>query len=63
MLDPLQPEWKKSSYSTGTGQECVEVFSTKGETIGIRDSKMGCTNGIFLKNRDWVAFISDLDGF
>lgn len=32
------PQWRKSSYSTGGGDDCVELAAID-RTIGIRDSK------------------------
>jgi hypothetical protein len=37
-LDQTVPLWRKSSYSDGTGGECVEVAATPGHVL-IRDSK------------------------
>jgi hypothetical protein len=37
-LDPTVVRWRKSSYSAGTGGECVEVAATPGQVL-IRDSK------------------------
>lgn len=31
-------DWRKSTYSNGTGGECVEIASAPGQ-IGVRDTK------------------------
>ena len=37
-------EWRKSSYSSGTGGECLEVADNlPGAVVPVRDSKNGLT--------------------
>lgn len=49
MLDPRPLRWKKSSYSTGTGQECVEVTHFDSfKNIAIRDSEKSDSNQIII---------------
>jgi hypothetical protein len=51
--------WRKSSYSTSNGGDCVEVATTP-RTITVRDSKdpNGPTLGFNLG--DWQAFTHDV---
>jgi hypothetical protein len=37
-LNPLAVQWRKSSYSGGSGGECVEVAAVAGRVL-VRDSK------------------------
>ena len=37
--------WRKSSYSTGNGGECVEVGTTIGAAVAVRDTKDRDTQG------------------
>ncbi|MGW8882932.1 DUF397 domain-containing protein, partial [Streptomyces mirabilis] len=34
----ITPKWRKSSYSNGTGGECVETADLQ-STVSVRDSK------------------------
>lgn len=51
------PQWRKSSYSNGTGGECVEVaeFSV---SIGVRDSKMTEGTAIAVSRTAWAGFVA-----
>jgi len=53
------PPWKKSSYSSDKGQECVELSQSR-ETTSIRDSKN--TNGpvVRIPHREWIHLIGTL---
>jgi hypothetical protein len=58
----LPTAWRKSSYSTGTGN-CVEVAPTAEGGVVIRHSKHPSAGTITFPNRDWAAFVRDgLDG-
>ena len=48
--------WFKSSYSTGSGGECVEVAARPG-TIHIRDSKDKAGPTLRVASRGWAAFV------
>ncbi|WP_405805080.1 DUF397 domain-containing protein [Streptomyces sp. NBC_00210] len=48
--------WFKSSYSTGSGGECVEVAARTG-TIHIRDSKDNAGPTLRVASRGWAAFV------
>ncbi|MEU4891908.1 DUF397 domain-containing protein [Streptomyces sp. NPDC044780] len=57
-ISPLQ--WRKSSYSNGSGGNCVEVAGLAGEGTAVRDSKVpggpvvGFSGGAW---RDFVAAV------
>ncbi|MFF3610283.1 DUF397 domain-containing protein [Streptomyces sp. NPDC002580] len=59
MPDPLAPLWFKSSYSGGSGTECVECAHTNRGTL-IRDSKTPVGPIIAVRPSTWRAFICRL---
>ncbi|MFD9480942.1 DUF397 domain-containing protein [Streptomyces nojiriensis] len=57
-MRPLtHPHWRKSSYSNGTGGECVEVAQTP-ECIGVRDSKHPQSPVLLFHPHTWAAFLA-----
>lgn len=50
--------WHKSSYSGGTGGQCVEVATTP-EYVGIRDTKNRPQGYLTVSPKTWRAFIKD----
>lgn len=48
--------WFKSSYSTGSGGECVEVAARPG-TIHVRDSKDKAGPTLRVTSGGWAAFV------
>jgi len=58
--------WRKSSYSTGNGGECVEVGTTIGAAVAVRDTKdrdaKGNSAGLVLRftPRAWARFTTTL---
>jgi hypothetical protein len=38
-MDVTRAEWRKSSYSSGNGGQCVEVARNLLGVVGVRDSK------------------------
>ncbi|MDX6393419.1 MAG: hypothetical protein QOJ73_4482 [Streptosporangiaceae bacterium] len=38
-MDVTRAEWRKSSYSSGNGGQCVEVARNLPGVVGVRDSK------------------------
>ncbi|WP_406169586.1 DUF397 domain-containing protein [Streptomyces sp. NBC_00996] len=55
MTPPPAPSWFKSSYSGGSGTECLECVHTRDETL-VRDSK--CDGGpvLIVRGQAWRAF-------
>ncbi|QCX79225.1 hypothetical protein C9F11_28125 [Streptomyces sp. YIM 121038] len=53
--------WFKSSYSDGTGQNCIEVADLAGQVgggVGIRDSKDPEGPALVLGRPAWAAFVA-----
>ncbi|WP_329616058.1 DUF397 domain-containing protein [Streptomyces brevispora] len=53
------PRWRKSSYSNGTGGECVEVADL-GSAVGVRDSKRLGRAHIAVRPAAWAQFVASL---
>ncbi|MFF2187425.1 DUF397 domain-containing protein [Streptomyces sp. NPDC058155] len=53
------PQWRKSSYSNGTGGECVEVADLAGITA-VRDSKVPAGPRIAIRHAAWAGFVGAL---
>jgi hypothetical protein len=54
-----EQQWFKSSYSGGSGTECVECASVEGGIL-VRDSKRNDGAALAVKGRAWRAFIDNL---
>ncbi|MBZ9638491.1 DUF397 domain-containing protein [Streptomyces sp. PSKA30] len=52
----VESAWLRSSYSTGSGGECVEVAACSG-TVHIRDSKDRTRPVLSVSSGEWTAFI------
>ncbi|MGV9318236.1 DUF397 domain-containing protein [Streptomyces sp. NPDC003660] len=48
--------WVKSSYSDGTGNNCIEVADQHSK-IYVRDSKDKARPGLALSPRTWASFV------
>lgn len=48
--------WRKSSYSTSQGGQCIEVAATP-EFVGIRDTKNRALGHLAMSPQAWSAFI------
>lgn len=55
-MDLSRIEWRKSSYSTGNGGNCVEV-GTGRQLIAVRDSKDPNGPALAFSRGDWDVFI------
>lgn len=55
--DLSQAIWRKSSYSSSTGQNCVEVAINLPDFVAVHDSKKpdGCK--LLFSHADWNAFV------
>ena len=49
--------WRKSSYSTGSGGDCVEVASCPAGTVAVRDSKDRGGPELAVSDRAWSQFV------
>lgn len=56
----LAPEqaWFKSSYSDGTGQNCIEAARLTPTGIAVRDSKNPTGPALLLPATAWAPFLS-----
>jgi len=55
-MDHERAHWFKSSYSGGSGTECVEVADLA-RTIGIRDSKRPEGPRVAVRRSAWTEFV------
>ncbi len=53
------PTWRKSSYSGGTAENCIEVASMPGGTA-VRDSKQHRGPIVTVPSGDWAEFIGSI---
>ncbi|MFD7893600.1 DUF397 domain-containing protein [Streptomyces sp. NPDC059743] len=53
---PEEAAWFKSSYSDGTGNNCVEIAHLA-PWVGIRDSKNAASATLLVPATTWTAFI------
>lgn len=58
---PVLTRWRKSSYSNGTGGECVEVTDLEG-AVGVRDSTQLGGPHIAVRHSAWSEFVASLRG-
>lgn len=57
--DQADLRWRKSSFSNGTGGECVEVAATPDGGRAMRDSKLGDASPVLrFTGAEWRAFIA-----
>ncbi|MFF7471826.1 DUF397 domain-containing protein [Streptomyces sp. NPDC008092] len=57
LIEPVpESAWFKSSYSTGSGGECVEVAARPG-TVHVRDSKDTTRAALALDPTAWTTFV------
>ncbi|MFH9084436.1 DUF397 domain-containing protein [Streptomyces sp. NPDC017673] len=55
--------WRKSSYSNGSGGECVEVADAHPNLIPVRDSKKPQDSPVLLfRPLAWSTFLDSLKG-
>jgi hypothetical protein len=59
MDDITRVSWRKSSYSSGNGGNCVEVASTP-RTVAVRDSKDPHGPALAITAARWQAFTDAL---
>ncbi|MEV6741258.1 DUF397 domain-containing protein [Streptomyces sp. NPDC051104] len=55
---PTGIQWRKSSYSSDQGGECVEFAEILGATIAVRDSKTPAGPVLTLAPATFSAFVS-----
>ncbi|MER5210024.1 DUF397 domain-containing protein [Streptomyces sp. NPDC002838] len=52
--------WHKSSYSGGSGGDCLEVAASHPTVIPVRDSKNPLGPKLVFRSETWSAFIENL---
>lgn len=52
--------WRKSSYSSSTGQNCIEVAANLPGIVAVRDSKNPDGPKSLVRLADWQAFLTDV---
>ncbi len=48
--------WRKSSYSSSTGQNCVEVAAMP-DIVAVRDSQDAQGSELLISRADWQSFV------
>ncbi|MEU3351893.1 DUF397 domain-containing protein [Streptomyces sp. NPDC037389] len=56
----VQAGWFKSSYSNGTGGECLEAAFTADGTTSVRDSKEACGPVLAFSCTAWGGFVTGI---
>jgi hypothetical protein len=56
--DLPQATWRKSSYSSSTGQNCIEVATNLAGVVAVRDSKNPDGPKLLVRLADWQAFLT-----
>jgi uncharacterized protein DUF397 len=52
-------QWRKSSYSSPDGQECVEITTVLAGWVGVRDSKLGAESPVLaFTSAEWRAMVA-----
>ncbi|MGW5099765.1 DUF397 domain-containing protein [Streptomyces sp. NPDC004100] len=59
-LGPNSVTWRKSTYSGGSGGDCLEVADAHPALIPVRDSKNPHGPTLLLQPKAWSAFVEDL---
>lgn len=52
--------WRKSSYSSDNGGNCLEVASGLSGVVPVRDSKVPAGPALMLTPAAWATFVSGL---
>ncbi|MBQ1094594.1 DUF397 domain-containing protein [Streptomyces sp. b94] len=61
-IDLSDALWTKSSYSNGSGGDCVEVAEGIPKLVPVRDSKALDRPALLLTAHAWVPFVTALKG-
>jgi hypothetical protein len=60
MADVTRAVWRKSSYSSGNGGNCVEVASNLPGAVAVRDSKNMTGLELQFTSQAWTAFVAGI---
>jgi hypothetical protein len=53
----MRAAWRKSSFSGGSSQECVEVATLVNGGVAVRDSKDPSGPVLLFTQPEWIAFV------
>ncbi|MEU9081623.1 DUF397 domain-containing protein [Streptomyces sp. NPDC048357] len=59
-IDLTSACWRKSSYSNGTGGECVQVADGLDGMVPVRDSKVEDGPVLVVSEAAWAPFVAEL---
>ncbi|CAM5475542.1 DUF397 domain-containing protein [Streptomyces aurantiogriseus] len=64
-IDLSAARWRKSSYSNGTGGDCVEVADSRPGVVPVRDSKRARDGDpvLLFRTSAWAAFLTSLQSY
>jgi len=57
-IDLSRAVWRKSSYSNGSGGDCVQVALGIAEVVAVRDSKNPDGLRLVFSHEEWRAFVA-----
>jgi len=59
-MDLTHAVWRKSSYSSGNGGQCVEVARNLPGVVAVRDSKNPEGPALVFGPDQWAGFLADI---
>ena len=59
-MDLTGAVWRKSSYSSANGGQCVEVAAILPGTVAVRDSREPAGPALAFTPHQWAAFIAQI---
>jgi hypothetical protein len=57
-MDLSRADWRKSSYSSNNGGNCVEVATSQPGLVAVRDSKDPNGPALILSADQWAGFVA-----
>jgi hypothetical protein len=55
-MDLSRADWRKASYTTNNGGNCVEVAANLTGIVAVRDSKNPAGPALGFSRQEWAAF-------
>ncbi|GII76963.1 hypothetical protein Sru01_19450 [Sphaerisporangium rufum] len=56
-MDMMQAVWRKSTYSSGNGGQCVDVTTDIPGTVALRDSRYPAEPALLVRPAEWDFFL------
>ncbi len=56
-IDLARARWRKSTWSSPEGQNCVEVATNLHGLVAVRDSKDPAGPALTMTSHEWTAFV------